>query len=459
MKRPRLAERFEFTAFRQTDERTFAFQYTVYFANGAIERFTEKLEFPFAIKQIDKTATKILRQIHLVLGINYYKLHAAPKVVVPHRMDEVSASFWNKVYIYGLGEFAYLNRLSPRSLGNFKANVKSSSLSKCTASSAVPKFIPNGRYLTGIGGGKDSLVAWELLKALGVKQTAFACESPSHNNSLRRDVITSLGDKSLIVVRKPDQKLEKMRSNGTVFRGHTPMSVVIAWVAIFCAYLKKYDGFFVANESSSNEYNLTWRGVKVNHQWTKTVTFEKAMGAFLNHIGVDVSYMSVVRPMNELTITALFSKMEQYHDVFFSCNKSQVDAEGNAVRWCGKCAKCASASLLLAPFVSPEKLERIIGVNMYNNSSNVNLFAELAGFSGNKPFECVCTKEEAASILAYLHDNDEYNGMTVVSELWKQFGDGRDADSLNVLLNFKPTAYYPRQLSEKLSTIVKQKLG
>lgn len=456
MKRTPKADVFEFTTFRQVTERQFAFRYVVYLSDGSIEKFTEKVDFPFSIRRLDKTATLLLQQLHLVLGLNYYKLHAAPQVKVPYKLDKATAEFWNKVYRYGLGEFAYKNRLNPQKLGNFRADHAGTK----TSIKDVKRFNFEGRFLTGIGGGKDSLVAWELLQKMGVNQTPFACESPSHNNVLRREVIAELGGGEMLVTRIPSPKLEELRKEGNVYRGHTPMSVIVAFTAIFCAYVKKYDGFLVANESSSNEYNLTWRGIKVNHQWTKSLTFEKSLNVYLRHLGIDIAYMSVVRPMNELMITALFARMPKYHKTFFSCNKSRLDKQGRPVRWCGECAKCASATLLLAPFVTPKELASIIGNNMYANPKNSALFAELAGFAGNKPFECVCTKEEAAVILQYLHTSEAYSQFPVVKELFERYDDSYSTKTIDDLLRFRPAAKsFPANLARKMKIEVDRLLA
>lgn len=443
------AEAFEFTTFKQVGDNEIAFNYLVHFTDGAIEKFQEKLVFPFKIKTLDKRSKSLLRQIHIVLGINYYKLYAPRKIRAQYTFDAMTASFWNKIYKNGLGEFAYVNGINPHHLGNFKATRPSREgfiVSKA--------FKIDGKYLTGIGGGKDSLVAWELIKQANIKQTAFACESPSHNNFLRRQVIDEIDPKSLIAMRRPDPKLDILRKEGLVYRGHSPMSAIVAFVALFCAYQRNLDGFIVANESSSNEYNLTWRGVKINHQWTKTANFEKSINDHLKYIGIPLVYISVVRPMNELMITALFSRMQQYHNKFFSCNKSILDKKGNPKKWCGNCAKCASATLLLAPFVSPVYLKSIIGVNMLDNINNVELFAELAGFSGDKPFECVCTKEEARAILRAISENHEYRSLPVIQELVRKYDDEEPVVTIEDLLKFMPAGTFPKDLAKKLLKVI-----
>ncbi len=442
---------FEFTTFKQLKEDEFAFNYLVHFNNGEIVKFQERLVLPFVVKNLDRNSKILLRQLHIVLGINYYKLYVPNKIRTPYNLDSKMTAFWNRVYRYGLGEFAYKNDLRPQSLGNFRANKPAKDF---TPQPRV--FDEEAKYLTGIGGGKDSLVAWELLRKMEIKQRAFALESPSHNNTLRREVILRLDTKAQVAVRIPDPKLDKLRQSGKVYRGHSPMSVIVAFVALFSAYQRKYAGFLVANESSSNEYNLTWGGIKINHQWTKTASFENTLNEYLQYLDLPLVYLSVVRPMNELMITSLFSRMPQYHEVFFSCNRSLLDKTGRPKKWCGECAKCASATLLLAPFLTPKQISAIIGKNMLLDEKNTQTFAELAGFTGDKPFECVCTKEEARSILRFMHSSPLYKDFPVVRELSKKYDDEEPVLSVDELLKFKPAKSYPRNLAIKMRKAIKQ---
>jgi len=441
---------FEFTTFKQLKEDEFAFNYLVLFKNGEIEKFQERLVLPFAVKNLDRGSKILLRQIHIVLGINYYKLYTPKKVRTPYNLDPKMTAFWNRVYRYGLGEFAYKNGLRPQSLGNFRSNKPAKEFTPHPQS-----FNEEAKFLTGIGGGKDSIVAWELLRKMEIRQRAFALESPSHNNALRREVILRLDSKAQIATRVPDPKLEKLRQSGKVYRGHSPMSAIVAFVALFCAYQRKYGGFLVANESSSNEYNLTWGGIKINHQWTKTASFENALNEYLQYLELPLVYLSVVRPMNELMITSLFAKMPEYHQVFFSCNRSLLDKAGRPKKWCGECAKCASATLLLAPFLTPKQISAIIGKNMLLDEKNTQMFAELAGFTGDKPFECVCSKEEARSILRFMHSSPLYKDFTVVREMSKKYDDEEPVLSIDELLKFKPTKAFPHTLGRNIRRTVK----
>jgi hypothetical protein len=179
-----------------------------------------------------------------------------------------------------------------------------------------------------------------------------------------------------------------------------------------------YTDFLVSNESSSDESNLVWKGYEINHQWTKTTDFEQRFNQMLELQGISFRYASVLRPLNELLISGVFgTKLSKYFSTFFSCNKSKTLPDGTEMRWCGKCAKCASSTLLLSPFIDHSRLVEIIGTDMLADTSYTDLFAELSGLSGNKPFECVCSIEEATLIVHILSKKDDYRALPVVSSL------------------------------------------
>ena len=63
---------------------------------------------------------KIIFNLHLALGISYYKAYCPKKIVIKSgSLSKVEADFWNKLYTKGLGEFFYQNKLDWRGLINF----------------------------------------------------------------------------------------------------------------------------------------------------------------------------------------------------------------------------------------------------------------------------------------------------------------------------------------------------
>jgi hypothetical protein len=152
-------ERFVYTDFRlRDDQRTVDFNYTVEH-NGESHQLTETLEFPVELTDSPEQQ-RSLRALHLALGVSYYKIFIPPTMVHPYAMDESEAAFWNDIWQNGLGEFCYANKLSPDQLAQFIAQ-------DGTRYEGSTEGDTEGALL-GIGGGKDSIVAGELLNYLGV---------------------------------------------------------------------------------------------------------------------------------------------------------------------------------------------------------------------------------------------------------------------------------------------------
>ncbi|MCX6720994.1 MAG: hypothetical protein NT026_00045, partial [Candidatus Staskawiczbacteria bacterium] len=154
---------FEFTSYKvEPDKKKIFFNYTVKFKNTPDISFTETIILPKApdFKRIpEELFNKILQNLHLALGVSYYKLHCATKFKVNYLLSEEEADFWNVFYKKGLGEFLFRNKLDPQIVPDFafRKGKKSQPF----------RVERNRRFLVGVGGGKDSIVSVELLKKYG----------------------------------------------------------------------------------------------------------------------------------------------------------------------------------------------------------------------------------------------------------------------------------------------------
>lgn len=172
--------------------------------------------------------------------------------------------------------------------------------------------------------------------------------------------------------------------------GHTPFNALLAFLTYLIAYLwnKKY--IVLSNESSANESNVRW--LKVNHQYSKSFEFENDFNEYTKkYFWIWIKYFSLLRPLLEIQIAQLFSRFEQYHKVFKSCN---VWSKTEPRRRCCNCPKCLFVFIMLSPFLSTEKLVEIFGENLFEKESLLQTFIDLTWNSDNKPFECVWTYDE-----------------------------------------------------------------
>ena len=77
---------------------------------------TEKITFPWAPWPVDASRQaaflRALELLHLIAGISYYKAGLAARIDTgDSKVDGVMAAFMNELYVQGLAEFAYTNKL------------------------------------------------------------------------------------------------------------------------------------------------------------------------------------------------------------------------------------------------------------------------------------------------------------------------------------------------------------
>ncbi|MCA9332863.1 hypothetical protein KDA00_03235 [Candidatus Saccharibacteria bacterium] len=361
-----------------------------YSLDDSIE-FNEKYRFDFDFVEFDKdTLDRALQLLFLVAGVSYFKTYLPPKITVNNvNVDDELADFLAKTYQKGLGEFFFTNNLDPNTTVEFPVT---SEFSNTKISSARK----NDGLLIAIGGGKDSLVSTEILRS----EPKVATWSLNHREQLE-PLITKIGLPHMWVDREIDPKLLSLNREDGVMNGHIPISAIIAAVGVVVAILSGYRDIVVSNENSANEATMTYRGIDINHQYSKTSEFELSFQEYLTHVvGDSIRYYSFLRPLSELHIAKLFSKLafDKYKSVFSSCNKAFVHDQ-NHMSWCGECPKCAFTFLILTPFIDKSGLEKIWNRNLLIDESLEITYKKLLGIEGDKPFDCVGEIKESRSAM------------------------------------------------------------
>src|SRR3989344_4775020 len=361
-----------------------SFDYRIEFSNREPLEFTETVILPNVPKNLNQDLIrKFLEPLQLVLGISYYKLYCPPKITIPFQLSREQADFWNIVYRKGLGEFLFKNKLDPKELAKFP-------YSKIKIKAGRIKI--SDRALLGIGGGKDSIVAAELLK--NFETASFSVET-QRNDIVSEKIISKISKPSLRIRRILDPKIfEKYEG---AYNGHIPISSIFAFIGLLAAAIYKYKYVIVANEHSSNFGNLQYRGETINHQWSKSIEFEALLQEYTKKfITPDIVYFSILRQFYEIRIARIFSELKEYFPLFTSCNKSfSIFKKRPDSLWCSECPKCAFVFLILAPFISKKELLGIFQKNLFADDSLIPLFQDLLGFGKLKPFDCVGTFEES----------------------------------------------------------------
>ena len=367
------------------------FHYKTEFSDRESILFNETILLPKIpeLENIPKELVqKLLESLHIILGISYYKFYCATKVIVPYTLSKGEADFWNTVYKKGLGEFFYQNKLDTKHSPKFSFDK-----TKKSTNYSLPT---TNRSLVGIGGGKDSIVLAELLKEQGFNITSFVTEA-GKESALVKKVIELIGAPQLSIQRILDPKVHDTHQ----FNGHIPISAIYAFLGVFSAVLYGYSYVIVGNEQSSNFGNITYNGLDINHQWSKSFEFEKLFQNYVkNYITPSVVYFSLLRSFYEIRIVKLFSKYPKYFSHFSSCNTNfkinKTEIEG---LWCGKCPKCVFVFILLSAYLPKKELLNIFGKNLYEDEGLSPLFSDVLGFGKMKPFDCVGTFDEAQTAL------------------------------------------------------------
>lgn len=344
-----------------------------------------------------------LRLLHLAAGVSYYKAYIPERIRVESTtLSEKEADFFNLFYQSGLGEFSYRNQVDPKIVFPFGE----SKPEKC-------QIRLKQRTIAPVGGGKDSIVTLETLKSAGISPVLFSVGLPRPI----KDTIAVSGLESIEVVRKISPNLKALNESGAL-NGHVPVTGIIAFILMLAAVVYDFSDVAMSNERSANVGNTTLNGRTVNHQWSKSIEFERAFADLTADVLPDFRYFSFLRPLSELSIARKFARIKKYDAVFTSCNKAfRLDETKRLDRWCGDCDKCRFVFLALAPFMGKERVFAVFARNPLNEAEQTEGFRRLLGLSAFKPFECVGEIDESAWAFLQLCRRPEWESDAVVAAL------------------------------------------
>ncbi|WP_045767291.1 UDP-N-acetyl-alpha-D-muramoyl-L-alanyl-L-glutamate epimerase [Xanthomonas albilineans] len=361
---------------------------------------------PFALDpQHAQALQRALRLLHLVAGISYYKAAVPERIVIDdYTIDAETAALLDSVYLHGLGEFAYRNGLDLRARIRFPALASSDA-------EAVDLGLSD-RALVAIGGGKDSLVSIEALRAAGVAQTVAWIGG----SQLIRACAERTGLPTLSIGRALAPELFELNRQGA-WNGHIPVTAVNSAILVFAALLHDAGQVVFSNERSASYGSQIAGTGEVNHQWSKGWAFEQAFGAHVQrYVAADLRYYSLLRPLSELAVARQFAKNDHYDAHFSSCNRNfHILGERPAHRWCGICPKCHFVFLALAPFMPKTRLVQIFGRNLLDDATQAPGFDALLEFQDHKPFECVGEGRESRAAMATLATRAEWKEDALVA--------------------------------------------
>lgn len=321
--------------------------------------------------------------------ISYWKATCSPKVVIkPHGLSEDMIKWWKSLYFGGLGEFFYINGIRTDVDSFMSINAEGQIISAFKGEISL-----NGN-LVPVGGGKDSAVTLRILspeKNITLPYvinsrgaTDYTCDAADYSDTYK-------------VKRTIDKNLIELNKKGFL-NGHTPFSAIVAFSSLISAVLNKKKYVVLSNESSANESTVL--GEEVNHQFSKGEAFERNFIEYQKeYINSGVEYFSLLRPLSEMQIAALFANYKEYHPIFKSCN-----AGSKSDIWCCNCPKCLFVYVILSPFLDTESLIKIFGCDLLEKKELLETYKELLGVLPNKPFECVGSRDEVLAASRFTVD-------------------------------------------------------
>ena len=267
------------------------------------------------------------------------------------------------------------------------------------------------------GGGKDTVVAADVLREIGLP---FAWFTLGFTPAMQRLIRLSGNPRSLTF--HYGGSLPLIRAN-TRYAGHKPFSSLLAFMGLLGAFIQRHRYIVAANEYSANFGNVTIDGIDVNHQYPKSHHFEACFMRYVQaEILPDATYFSILRPLYEIQIAKLFALQPEYFGAFRSCN---LGRPGDY--WCLRCPKCAFIFLALAAQLDKPRLFAIFGANAFALPQIRQWIVKLCG-ARIKPFECVGTRDESRVALWMSHrkyPHDEFIG-----SLYRICCAGRDMPAL-----------------------------
>lgn len=358
-----------------------------------------------------------------VLGVSYYKA-AAPPIV---RVGEVSTTdemaLLGAVYGPGLGELRWTNGLDLAAVPTISAvptidaTAGRVEVDQPRDGAGEAPVTGDGPVLVPVGGGKDSVVTIELLTAAGHDVVLFAV----NDHPAIEAVIAASGLPAERVVRRLDPVLFELNAAGAL-NGHVPVTAIVSALAVLTAVQHGCSAVAMSNERSASAPNLDAGGVEVNHQYSKSLGFERILRRAVHAtVGPSVDYFSLLRPLSELSIMATFARLDRYHPHFTSCNRAfAVLDENRSPSWCGDCDKCRFVFLALAPFLDPGRLVPIIGRDLLAATDQLDGFRQLVGLQGARPFECVGEIDECRTAVGRLAADPEWSSRPVVTTLQRE---------------------------------------
>jgi UDP-N-acetyl-alpha-D-muramoyl-L-alanyl-L-glutamate epimerase len=390
--------------------------------------FAERVTLAPGPRWVTPAAKAAARLVFLFAGVSYYKTAAPPVIDLGETaLTELERGFLRDFYLQGLGEFAYRNAID---LSDLRINADDYDIQPPMTGS-LSHSSGGLRALVPFGGGIDSIVSVEHVRRRADAALFVVSRPGDRFEAIERPAAVS-GLPVIRAGREIDQQLMRSAELGFL-NGHVPVTGILSAIAVLAAVLGERDAVVMSNEWSASVPTLEHDGRPVNHQYSKSASFEAAFREVLAADSAGLpDYFSMLRDRTELWIAEVFAGLERYHGSFRSCNRAfHLDKSLRLGHWCGQCDKCCFIDLILAPFMSAEALRAVFaadggGPEPLTKPELAPKFRALLG-AGTKPFECVGEVSECRAAVLLAARRADRAGFPLLQELAAEVAGRPDA--------------------------------
>ena len=389
--------------------------------------FSERVSLAPGPRWDTAAAQAAARLVFLLAGVSYYKTGAPPVIDMgATALTGVEQAFLRDFYLQGLGEYAYRNSLDLTDL-----RIEGPPAPEPAQPRPDTAPVSGLRALVPFGGGIDSIVTVEHVRRRA-DVALFVVNRPGDRFEAIERPAAAAGLPVVRAGREIDPQLLRSAESGFL-NGHVPVTGILSAIAVLAAVLCDRDAVVMSNEWSASAPTLVHDGRPVNHQYSKSASFEAAFREVLaaGPAGLP-EYFSALRDRTELWIAEEFAGLEKYHGTFRSCNRAfHLDSKRRLKHWCGQCDKCCFIDLILAPFMPAGALRAVFaadggGQEPLAKPELAPKFRALLG-AGTKPFECVGEVSECRAAVLLAAKRADRAGFPLLRELAAEVAGRPDA--------------------------------
>ncbi|WP_264320699.1 hypothetical protein [Zarconia navalis] len=315
------------------------------------------------------------------------------------------SDWWNEDIYWYLQQKFYLEKWDWESIP--KVNFSTDPIDKISFPSV------NDTYLLAVSGGKESTFAFEWMQQADLPMEAFTLHNAGGilgNNWLHKFPVfdrirtqTKLWEIQAHPQEDPSQHF--------AYRGvrNDPTITNALFVMMVIAMQQGHRFLVLANDKSSNESNVTYRGRDVNHQSAKGTAYIQRFNQFLERKGFPFRYISICEEAYSIaTVDRLSIWNKSILKDLTSCNEAQWTT-GND-RWCCNCPKCAFSYALIESATDSDFAVQVVGEDLFSLETLENTWISLSDSNYEKPFECVGEQHETLMALAKCKQQRLKNG-------------------------------------------------